>query len=148
MYSNNILNFQESATILNACTKKSGNLLNAPGTFSLNTSWTSNLFYWELKFLYIYIYIYIYIYFFFFFFFFSNFVFVCFFLSWQIELYSGYFLNKLRILIKMFHSLFISVFQNPTSMLILFSKVNFSFIIHFRLGKYSFSVSTFWKHFL
>ena len=30
MYSNNILNFQESATILNACTKKSGNLLKAP----------------------------------------------------------------------------------------------------------------------
>ena len=30
MYSNNMLNFQESTTILNACTKKSGNLLNAP----------------------------------------------------------------------------------------------------------------------
>ena len=30
IYSNNILNFQESTTILNACTKKSGNLLNAP----------------------------------------------------------------------------------------------------------------------
>ena len=30
MYSNNILNFQESTTILNACTKKSGNLLNVP----------------------------------------------------------------------------------------------------------------------
>ena len=30
MYSNNILNFQESTIILNACTKKSGNLLNAP----------------------------------------------------------------------------------------------------------------------
>ena len=29
MYSNNIVNFQESATTLNACTKKSGNLLNA-----------------------------------------------------------------------------------------------------------------------
>ena len=29
MYSNNILNFQESITILNACIKKSGNLLNA-----------------------------------------------------------------------------------------------------------------------
>ena len=27
MYSNNIVNFQESTTILNACTKKSGNLL-------------------------------------------------------------------------------------------------------------------------
>ena len=30
MYSNNILNFQDSMTILNACTKKSGNLLNTP----------------------------------------------------------------------------------------------------------------------
>ena len=29
IYSNKILNFQESSTILNACTKKSGNLLNA-----------------------------------------------------------------------------------------------------------------------
>ena len=30
MYSNNIVNFQESTRILNACTKKSGNLLKAP----------------------------------------------------------------------------------------------------------------------
>ena len=30
IYSNNILNFQESSTILNACTKKSGNILNVP----------------------------------------------------------------------------------------------------------------------
>ena len=30
MYSNNIVNFQESTTNLNACTKKSGNLLKAP----------------------------------------------------------------------------------------------------------------------
>ena len=30
MYSNNILNFQESKTILNACTIMSGNLLKAP----------------------------------------------------------------------------------------------------------------------
>ena len=30
MYNNNTLNFQESTTILNACTKKSGNLLKAP----------------------------------------------------------------------------------------------------------------------
>ena len=30
MYSNNILNFQETTTSLNACTKKSGNLLKAP----------------------------------------------------------------------------------------------------------------------
>ena len=33
MYSNNIVNFQESTTILNACTKMSGNLLNAPRIF-------------------------------------------------------------------------------------------------------------------
>ena len=33
MYSNNIVNFQESTTILNACTNKSGNLLNSPHTF-------------------------------------------------------------------------------------------------------------------
>ena len=32
VYSNSILNFQESMTILNACTKKSGNLLKAPCT--------------------------------------------------------------------------------------------------------------------
>ena len=30
MYSNNIVNFQESPTILNGCKKKSGNLLKAP----------------------------------------------------------------------------------------------------------------------
>ena len=30
MYSNNIVNFQESTTILNACIKRSGNLLKAP----------------------------------------------------------------------------------------------------------------------
>ena len=30
MYSNKILNFQKCKTILNACTKKSGNLLKAP----------------------------------------------------------------------------------------------------------------------
>ena len=30
MYSNNVLNFQESTTILNACTKKSGNVFRAP----------------------------------------------------------------------------------------------------------------------
>ena len=35
MYSNNILNFHESTTILNACTKKSGNLLKAPHIFVL-----------------------------------------------------------------------------------------------------------------
>ena len=32
MYRNNIVNFQESTKILNAYTKKSGNLLNAPRT--------------------------------------------------------------------------------------------------------------------
>ena len=35
MYSNNIVNFQESTTILNACTKKSGNLLKAPRIFAI-----------------------------------------------------------------------------------------------------------------
>ena len=33
MYSNKVLNFQESTTILNACTKMSGNLSYAPGIF-------------------------------------------------------------------------------------------------------------------
>ena len=32
MYSNNIVNFQESTTILNACTNKTGNLFNDPHT--------------------------------------------------------------------------------------------------------------------
>ena len=36
MYNNNILNFQESTTILNACTKKSRNLLNAPRNFCID----------------------------------------------------------------------------------------------------------------
>ena len=35
MYSNNIVNFQESTTILNACTKKSGNLLKVPRIYDL-----------------------------------------------------------------------------------------------------------------
>ena len=35
MYSNNIVNFQESMTILNTCTKKSGNLLNAPHIYTM-----------------------------------------------------------------------------------------------------------------
>ena len=35
MYSNNIVNFQKSTTIWNACTKKSGNLLKEPRTSSL-----------------------------------------------------------------------------------------------------------------
>ena len=38
MYSNKLLNFQESTTILNACTKKSGNLLNTPRTCDKNMS--------------------------------------------------------------------------------------------------------------
>ena len=46
MYSNNILNCQESTIIWNACTKKSGNLLNAPRIYIV---------------VYIYIYIFIYI---------------------------------------------------------------------------------------
>ena len=40
MYSNNIPNFQESTTILNACTKKSVNLLKAPRISHLFTSST------------------------------------------------------------------------------------------------------------
>ena len=39
MYSNNIVNFQESTTTLNACTKKSGNLLNAPHTLKKVFEW-------------------------------------------------------------------------------------------------------------
>ena len=42
MYSNDIVNFQESTTILNACTKKSGNLLKASRT-SLHPSRRSPL---------------------------------------------------------------------------------------------------------
>ena len=38
MYSNNMLNFQESTTILNAGTKKSGNLLNALHTYGQLTT--------------------------------------------------------------------------------------------------------------
>ena len=37
MYSNNIVNFQDSTTILNACIKKSGNLLNAPRIYMYYT---------------------------------------------------------------------------------------------------------------
>ena len=53
MYSNNILNIQESMTILNACTKKSGNLLNAPRIY---------IYIYIHIYIYIYIYVYIYIY--------------------------------------------------------------------------------------
>ena len=52
MYINNILNSQESTTILNACTKKSGNLLKEPRiyTYILGTLMEA----------YLYIHIYIY----------------------------------------------------------------------------------------
>ena len=40
MYSNNILNFQVSTIIFNACTKKSGNLLNAPRKCEYNHMFT------------------------------------------------------------------------------------------------------------
>ena len=47
MYSNNIVNFQESMPILNACTKKSGNLLKTPRTYNTldlsSTSWCITL---------------------------------------------------------------------------------------------------------
>ena len=48
MYSNNTVNFQESTTILNVCTKKSGNLLNSPRTYA-NTKANSLLFRYELQ---------------------------------------------------------------------------------------------------
>ena len=38
MYSNNLLNFQESTTILNACTKKYGNLLKALRMLNISVS--------------------------------------------------------------------------------------------------------------
>ena len=41
IYSNNILNFQVSTTILNACTKKSGNLLKAPRTLERVLIWNA-----------------------------------------------------------------------------------------------------------
>ena len=47
IYSNNIVNFQESMTILNACTKKSWNLLNVPriyiGLMSSVCQWSKRL---------------------------------------------------------------------------------------------------------
>ena len=39
MYGNKILNFQESTTILNAFTKKSGNLLKVPRNMRLFDKW-------------------------------------------------------------------------------------------------------------
>ena len=53
MYSNNILNFQNSISILNICTKKFGSLLNVPHTHTRTHTYTH---------IYIYIYIYMYIY--------------------------------------------------------------------------------------
>ena len=47
VYSNNILNFQESTTILNACTKKSGNLLKAPRNLFI---YVKTLFFKPIKF--------------------------------------------------------------------------------------------------
>ena len=43
MYSNNILNFQESTTILNASTKKYGNLLKAPRIWHLSPAQSGRL---------------------------------------------------------------------------------------------------------
>ena len=63
MYSNNIVNCQESTTILNACTKKSGNLLKAPriymvGCLVLFYGISTLVGYLMLDSVYIYIYIY------------------------------------------------------------------------------------------
>ena len=50
MYSNNILNFQESTTILNACTKMSGNLLKAPRIYTWKKSYkTFNIEIWVVS---------------------------------------------------------------------------------------------------
>ena len=59
MYSNNILNFQESTTILNACTKKSGNLLNAPWIYSLCVSLCTHVYMYLPTYLHTYIHTYI-----------------------------------------------------------------------------------------
>ena len=52
MYSNNILNFQESTTISNACTKTSGNLLNTPRmcvcVYVKKTHWVVNKIFGEV----------------------------------------------------------------------------------------------------
>ena len=55
----------------------------------------------------------------------------------------------------MFHWLFISILVNTVSVSILFKhtyciskKINISFIIHFSLGKYSFSLRSYWMHFV
>ena len=54
MYSNNIVNFQESTTISNACTKKSGNLLNTPRSFVIIISLHS---WFSLSWSYVYIFL-------------------------------------------------------------------------------------------
>ena len=45
MYNNNVLNFQGSTTILDACTKKSGNLLKAPRIFTCFWNFFTRLYY-------------------------------------------------------------------------------------------------------
>ena len=47
MYSNKILNFQESMTSLNAYTKKSGNLLKAPHAIMSSPKYVTNTSFWE-----------------------------------------------------------------------------------------------------
>ena len=61
MCSNNILNFQEYTTILNAYTKKSGNLLNIPRIYTYIYIYIYIYILHVLARLYIYIYIYIHI---------------------------------------------------------------------------------------
>ena len=84
MYSNNIVKFQESATIVNACTKKSGNLLKAPHNVvvlrHINTRWVIN---GEISFLFCFVLLYI----FFFVFVFCCFFFFCF-LVWVKQFYT------------------------------------------------------------
>ena len=60
MYSNNILNFRESTTILNACTKKVWKLIE--GTTYICVSVCVCIYIYVCVFIYIYIYIYIYLY--------------------------------------------------------------------------------------
>ena len=49
MYSNNIVNVQESTTILNACTKKCGNLLKPPHTHTYIYIYLSDIIFDESK---------------------------------------------------------------------------------------------------
>ena len=57
MYSNNVVNFQESITILNACTKKAGNLLKAPRNVLEYYNKSKYIYTYILLCIYIYIYI-------------------------------------------------------------------------------------------